>query len=176
MPLLTRPGSWQARCWNPHGQHVTCAPITSTPPTSQVRPLSGGAPSEITLPLVVLSTTSRPCSLIGGQPASSSAALYTRRCAFCIMRVSMPPPNLTCAYHSCITCCTREKHTRAHTRALPPVRSRFCARSIACASLAPRRSLLREVLVPHHHPGHFGYFQLRLRALVASLLHGSVSA
>ena len=103
-------------------------------------------------------------------------SLYTRWCAFCFVRVSMPPPNQTRAYLPCITCCTREKHARAHMRALPPVRSRFCARSIACASLAPRRSLLREVLVPHHHPGHFGYFQLRLRALVASLLHGSVSA
>ena len=103
-------------------------------------------------------------------------SLYTRWCAFCFVRVSMPPPNQTRAYLPCITCCTREKHARAHMRALPPVRSRFCARSIACASLAPRRSLLREVLVPDHHPGHFGYFQLRLRALVASLLHGSVSA
>ena len=103
-------------------------------------------------------------------------SLYSRLCAFCFERESKPPPNQTCAYPPSITCCTREKHARAHTRALPPVRSRFCARSIACASLAPRRSLLREVLVPHHHPGHFGYFQLRLRALVASLLHGSVSA
>ena len=173
---LHRTVSSQVRCWRPHGQHGMCVPITSTPPTSQERPRLGGTPSEIILSLLEIATASRALVEIMGSSASSSAVLYTRWCAFCFVRVSMPPPNQTRAYLPCITCCTREKHTRAHMRALLPVRSRFCARSIACASLAPRRSLLREVLVPDHHPGHFGYFQLRLLALVASLLHGSVPA
>ena len=41
--------SWQVRCWRPHGQHGMCVPITSTPPTSQERPRSGGTSSEIIL-------------------------------------------------------------------------------------------------------------------------------
>ena len=61
----------------------------------------------------------------------SSAACYTYRCAFCFGRVSMRPPVRSCVHHPCITCCTRNTLTRAHTRALLPVRSRFCARLIA---------------------------------------------
>ena len=161
------------RCWRPHGQHGMCIPITSTPPTSQERTRSRSSLRYFIFSLVKFSTTSRAYLLIDRLLNEIKRSLYTRRCAFCFERESKPPPNQTCAYPPSITCCTREKHARAHTRALPPVRSRFCARSIACASLAPCRSLLREVLVPDHHPGHFGYFRLRLRALVASPLHGS---
>ena len=55
----------------------------------------------------------------------SSAAGYTRRCAFCFGRASMRPLVRTCVHHPCITCCTLYTHTRAHTRALLPIRSRF---------------------------------------------------
>ena len=113
--------SWQVRCWRPHGQHGMCIPITSTLPTSQDRPRLGGTPSEIILSLLEIATASRALVEIMGSSASSSAVLYTRWCAFCFERESLPPPNETCAYPPCITCCMREKHARAHTRVLLPV-------------------------------------------------------
>ena len=118
---LDRTASRHVRCRRPQGQHGMCDPITTTPPTTQERPRSGGTMSENILSQVKQSTTSRACSLIGGLSASSSAALYTRRCAFYFERESMPPPNQACAYPSYITCCMREKHTRAHTLPLLPV-------------------------------------------------------
>ena len=173
---LYRAASWQVRCWRPHGQHGMCVPITSTPPTSQERTRSRSSLRYFIFSLVKFSTTSRAYLLIDRLLYEIKRSLYTRRCAFCFERESKPPPNQTCAYPPSITCCTREKHTRAHTRALPPVRSRFRARSITSASLAPRRSFLRAVLEPDHHPGHSRYFELRLRALVMSILCGAAAA
>ena len=128
MPTLTmtfldlhRTASWQVRCWRPHGQHGMCIPITSTLPTSQDRPRLSVTLSDIILSLLEIATASRPLVEIMGSSASSSAVLYTRWCAFCFERESLPPPNETCAYPPCITCCMREKHARAHTRALLPV-------------------------------------------------------
>ena len=100
-------------------------------------------------------------------------SLYTRWCAFCFVRVSMPPPNQTRAYLPCITCCTREKHTRAHMRALPPVRSRFCARLIPPCFLRtsqvttprvfgrrPSSWRLRLLAARAAHAGAFSFFRI----------------
>ena len=124
-----------------------CVPITSTPPTPQVRHRSSGVPNEFSLPLVEFSSTSGGCILIGcldrdqAQPATQEGALFVSGAR-------------ACARSSGHACTTRASHaarctpTRALTRHVTRAHS-TAAHSIAL--LARGRSLL----LPSHLAGHF---------------------
>ena len=101
---------------------------------AQAMPRSSSSSNELPETEREISTTSRALVEIMGYSTRSSAALTHKGALLFRAREHAPArPDMrrTCVHHPYITCCTRNIHTRAHTRALLPARSRFCARLIA---------------------------------------------
>ena len=145
-------------------------------PPAQAMPRSSSTSNELPEAEREIATTSRACPEIMGSSTRSSAA-WTHKGALFVYGARAHPRLFGHACTIRAPHAARGTPTRARTRAhCFPFDRAFCARSIPHASFAPRRSLLGEFLEPDHHPGHFRYFEHRLRALVISVVRGSAAA